>query len=207
MSEPNRTARGRIHVDVGHTAVTQSGQRHAGILASSDEHDAGCRPVGDSALGQIEREAQDKMAMASQMKAVAAQKAGHLAREITPVSIAQKKGDAVVVDTDEHPRETSLEKLASLKGVVRPDGTVTAGNASGVNDGTLLGLLQIDGWRMLAPVKHGDTIRVHATVVDKKESSKLDRGVVSFMRKCVKQDGSVVQEMKATLMYKRRPKS
>ena len=89
----------------------------------------------------IEREAQDKMAMASQMKAVAAQKAGHLAREITPVSIAQKKGDAVVVDTDEHPRETSLEKLASLKGVVRPDGTVTAGNASGVNDGACALLL------------------------------------------------------------------
>ena len=90
---------------------------------------------------KIEREAQDKMAMASQMKAVAAQKAGHLAREITPVSIAQKKGDAVVVDTDEHPRETSLEKLASLKGVVRPDGTVTAGNASGVNDGACALLL------------------------------------------------------------------
>ena len=90
---------------------------------------------------KIEREAQDKMAMASQMKAVAAQKAGHLAREITPGSIAQKKGDAVVVDTDEHPRETSLEKLASLKGVVRPDGTVTAGNASGVNDGACALLL------------------------------------------------------------------
>ena len=90
---------------------------------------------------KIEREAQDKMAMASQMKAVAAQKAGHLAREITPVSIAQKKGDPVVVDTDEHPRETSLDKLASLKGVVKPDGTVTAGNASGVNDGSCALLL------------------------------------------------------------------
>ncbi|QTD44640.1 3-oxoadipyl-CoA thiolase [Ottowia testudinis] len=90
---------------------------------------------------KIEREAQDKMALASQMKAVAAQKAGHLAREITPVHIPQKKGDPVVVDTDEHPRETSLEKLASLKGVVKPDGTVTAGNASGVNDGACALLL------------------------------------------------------------------
>ncbi|MBN8557988.1 MAG: 3-oxoadipyl-CoA thiolase [Proteobacteria bacterium] len=90
---------------------------------------------------RIEREAQDRMALASQMKAVAAQKAGHLAREITPVSIAQKKGDPVVVDTDEHPRETSLDKLAALKGVVRPDGTVTAGNASGVNDGACALLL------------------------------------------------------------------
>ena len=104
---------------------------------------------------KIEREAQDKMAMASQMKAVAAQKAGHLAREITPVSIAQKKGDAVVVDTDEHPRETSLEKLASLKGVVRPDGTVTAGTASGVNDGACALLLASEG----AAAKHGLTPR------------------------------------------------
>ena len=90
---------------------------------------------------KIEREAQDRMALASQMKAVAAQQAGHLAREITPVHIAQKKGDAVVVDTDEHPRATSLEALAKLKGVVRPDGTVTAGNASGVNDGACALLL------------------------------------------------------------------
>ena len=84
---------------------------------------------------RIEREAQDLMALNSQLRAVAAQQAGHLAREITPVSIAQKKGDALIVDQDEHPRATSLETLAKLKGVVRPDGTVTAGNASGVNDG------------------------------------------------------------------------
>ncbi len=90
---------------------------------------------------QIEREAQDLMAMNSQLRAVAAQKAGHLAREIVPVHIPQKKGDALVVDTDEHPRETSLEALAKLKGVVRPDGSVTAGNASGVNDGACAVLL------------------------------------------------------------------
>ena len=90
---------------------------------------------------KIEREAQDRMALASQMKAVAAQKAGHLAREIIAVTIPQKKGDAIVVDQDEHPRETSMESLAKLKGVVRPDGTVTAGNASGVNDGSCALLL------------------------------------------------------------------
>ncbi|MEI6734586.1 MAG: acetyl-CoA C-acyltransferase, partial [Comamonadaceae bacterium] len=90
---------------------------------------------------KISREAQDKMALASQMKAVAAQKVGHLAREITPVSLAQKKGDPIVVDKDEHPRETSLEALAKLKPIVRPDGTVTAGNASGVNDGACALLL------------------------------------------------------------------
>ena len=83
----------------------------------------------------IEREAQDRMALRSQLNAVAAIKAGHLAREIVAVTIPQKKGDAIIVSQDEHPRETSLEALAKLKGVVRTDGTVTAGNASGVNDG------------------------------------------------------------------------
>jgi len=104
---------------------------------------------------KIEREAQDRMALASQMKAVAAQKAGILAQEITPVSIAQKKGDPIVVDKDEHPRETSLEKLAQLKGVVRPDGTVTAGNASGVNDGACAILLADEA----SAAKHGLTPR------------------------------------------------
>jgi len=90
---------------------------------------------------RIEREAQDRMALASQRKAVAAQKAGFFDPEITPVSVPQRKGDPVVVAQDEHPRETSLEALAKLKGVVRPDGTVTAGNASGVNDGACALLL------------------------------------------------------------------
>jgi acetyl-CoA acetyltransferase family protein len=84
---------------------------------------------------KIEREAQDRMALASQLNAVAAQQAGHLAREITPVSIPQKKGDAIVVDTDEHPRATTLEKLAALGTPFRKGGSITAGNASGVNDG------------------------------------------------------------------------
>jgi acetyl-CoA acyltransferase len=104
---------------------------------------------------KIEREAQDRMALASQMKAVAAQKAGILAQEITPVTIPQKKGDAVLVDKDEHPRETSLEALAKLKGVVRPDGTVTAGNASGVNDGACAILLADEA----SAAKHGLTPR------------------------------------------------
>jgi acetyl-CoA C-acetyltransferase len=103
----------------------------------------------------IEREAQDRMALRSQMNAVAAQQAGHLALEITPVSIAQKKGDAITVDTDEHPRATSLEALARLKGVVRPDGSVTAGNASGINDGACALLLATEG----AAMRHGLTPR------------------------------------------------
>jgi acetyl-CoA acetyltransferase family protein len=89
----------------------------------------------------IEREAQDRMALASQLKAVAAQRAGFFDAELTPVSLPQKKGDPLVVAQDEHPRETSLEALSRLKGIVRPDGTVTAGNASGVNDGACALLL------------------------------------------------------------------
>jgi acetyl-CoA acyltransferase len=89
----------------------------------------------------IEREAQDRMALRSQRNAVAAIQEGHLEREIVPVHIPQKKGDPLIVSQDEHPRETSLEALAKLKGVVRPDGTVTAGNASGVNDGACALLL------------------------------------------------------------------
>ncbi|VVE65258.1 beta-ketoadipyl CoA thiolase [Pandoraea captiosa] len=89
----------------------------------------------------ISREDQDRFAVRSQEKAARAQADGTLAEEITPVSIAQKKGEAIVVDRDEHPRATSMEALARLKGVVRPDGTVTAGNASGVNDGACALLL------------------------------------------------------------------
>jgi 3-oxoadipyl-CoA thiolase len=90
---------------------------------------------------KIGREDQDRMALASQRKAVAAQQSGYFDAEITPVTIAQKKGEPLVVSRDEHPRETSMEALARLKGVVRPDGTVTAGNASGVNDGACALLL------------------------------------------------------------------
>jgi len=90
---------------------------------------------------KVSREDQDAFAVRSQQKASRAQKDGTLAQEIVAVSIAQKKGDPVLVSQDEHPRETSLEALARLKGVVRLDGTVTAGNASGVNDGAAALLL------------------------------------------------------------------
>jgi 3-oxoadipyl-CoA thiolase len=85
---------------------------------------------------QISREAQDKFAFNSQMRALRAQKSGRLAKEIAPVSIPQRRGDPAVVSQDEHPRETTMEQLAKLPTPFRRDGgTVTAGNASGVNDG------------------------------------------------------------------------
>jgi len=104
---------------------------------------------------KIERGAQDRMALASQQRALAAQKRGYFDSEIVPVSIAMKKGEVLVVAKDEHPRDTSLEALAKLKGVVRPDGTVTAGNASGVNDGACALLLASE----TAASRHGLTPR------------------------------------------------
>jgi len=86
---------------------------------------------------KVSRADQDAYALRSQQRAAAAIKAGYMAQEIVPVSVPQKKGEAIVVSKDEHPRETTLEALAKLKPVVRPDGTITAGNASGVNDGAV----------------------------------------------------------------------
>ena len=93
----------------------------------------------------IRREDQDSMALRSQLRAVQAQKRGFFEAEITPVTVPQKKGEPIVVALDEHPRETSLEALARLKPIVRPNGTITAGNASGVNDGACALLLASAG--------------------------------------------------------------
>ena len=84
---------------------------------------------------QVTRADQDRFAMESQRRAAMAQANGRLAAEIIPVEIPQKKGDHIKVDRDEHPRETSLDALARLRPIVKADGSVTAGNASGVNDG------------------------------------------------------------------------
>ena len=99
----------------------------------------------------VSREDQDAFALASQRKAAAAQASGRLAAEIVAVTIPQRKGDPIVFDRDEHPRETSLEALAKLKPVVRADGTVTAGNASGLNDGAAAMLVASEA----AAARHG----------------------------------------------------
>jgi 3-oxoadipyl-CoA thiolase len=83
----------------------------------------------------VSREDQDRFAAESQRRAAAAQKSGRFDTEIVPIAIPQRKGDPLIVDRDEHPRETTVEKLAQLKPIVRAGGTITAGNASGVNDG------------------------------------------------------------------------
>jgi len=100
---------------------------------------------------KVSRRDQDAFALRSQVKALAAQKNGRLAREIVPVTVPAKKGESVVTLRDEHPRETSLEALAKLRPVVKPDGTVTAGNASGINDGACALILASDA----AAKRHG----------------------------------------------------
>jgi 3-oxoadipyl-CoA thiolase len=104
---------------------------------------------------KVSREDQDLFAWRSQAKAAAAQKAGLFAAEIVPVPVPQRKGEPLWVSVDEHPRETTLEALAKLKPVVRPGGTVTAGNASGVNDGACAVLLTSQA----AATQHGLTPR------------------------------------------------
>lgn len=104
---------------------------------------------------RVSREDQDAFALASQTKAAAAQANGRFAAEIVPVTIPQRKGDPVLFDRDEHPRATSLEALAKLRPVVRADGTVTAGNASGLNDGAAAILVASEA----AARRHGLTPR------------------------------------------------
>lgn len=119
---------------------------------------------------EISREDQDAFALRSQERAAAAQASGRLAREITPVSVPQRKGDPVVVDTDEHPRQTSPESLARLRSLF-PDGSITAGNSSGVNDGAAAVLLASEqaveryGLEPLAKVVTGTSAGVEPAVM------------------------------------------
>ena len=141
----------------------------------------------------INRHDQDVFAVASQNKAAAAQAAGILAQEIVPVVIPQKKGDPITVSQDEHPRATSIEALAKLKGVVRPDGTVTAGNASGVNDGACA--LLIANAEMAA--KHGLTPK--ARIVGMATAGVAPRvmgiGPAPAVKKLLQQTGLTLDQM------------
>jgi 3-oxoadipyl-CoA thiolase len=105
---------------------------------------------------KVGRGDQDAFALRSQQRWAAAHKAGFFNHELVPVTLPQRKGDPKIFDTDEHPRpDTTLEALAKLKGVVKPDGTVTAGNASGVNDGACALILASEA----AAKKHGLKVR------------------------------------------------
>jgi acetyl-CoA C-acetyltransferase len=142
---------------------------------------------------RISREDQDRFALASQNKAAAAQEAGLFAHEIVPVTIPVKRGEPLVVSKDEHPRATSIETLAKLKPVVRPDGTVTAGNASGINDGACALVIASSD----AAVRHGLTPR--ARIVGMATAGVAPRlmgmGPVPAVRKVLRQTGLALEQM------------
>src|SRR5258708_5129085 len=141
----------------------------------------------------VSRADQDAFALRSQQNAARAQRDGTLAQEIVPVGIPQKQGDAIQVSVDEHPRETSLQALGKLKGVVRADGTVTAGNASGVNDGSCALLLASQeaadqfGLRRRARVVSMATAGVQARI--------KGIGPASATQKLLKQTGMSLQQL------------
>ena len=142
---------------------------------------------------QVSRLDQDAFALASQNKAATAIAEGVFQREIVPVTIPQKKGDAIVFAQDEHPRATTVEALAKLKGVVRPDGSVTAGNASGINDGACALLIasaeaaQQHGLKPLARIVGMATAGVAPRV--------MGVGPVPAVRKLLRQTGLSLEQM------------
>src|SRR6266508_3705221 len=142
---------------------------------------------------KISRADQDAFALRSQQRTAAAVAAGRLAEEIVPVMIPQKKGDPVIVARDEHPRETTLEALAKLKGVVKPDGTVTAGNASGVNDGACATIIA----SAAAAKRHGlvPRARIVAAAVAGVAPRIMGFGPAPAMRKVLAKAGLTIADM------------
>jgi acetyl-CoA acetyltransferase family protein len=141
----------------------------------------------------IPREDQDRFACASQQKAAAAQADGRFAEEIVPVTVQQRKGDPVVVDRDEHPRAVTLEKLAQLRPVTRPNGVVTAGNASGINDGAAAVLVASEA----AVKRHGLTpiARVVGSAVAGVPPRVMGTGPVPATRKLLARIGLSLADM------------
>jgi 3-oxoadipyl-CoA thiolase len=142
----------------------------------------------------VSREDQDAFALRSQQRAAAAQAAGHLAEEITPVVIPRKKGDPLVVDSDEHLRpDTTPEALAKLKGVVRPDGTVTAGNASGINDGA--GALLVASEKAMKQYGLKPRARIIATAAAGVPPRVMGIGPVPAVRRLLERTGLTLEQM------------
>jgi acetyl-CoA acyltransferase len=142
----------------------------------------------------VSRADQDLFALRSQQRAADAMRSGRLAEEITPVCIPQKKGEPVAISQDEHPRpDTTLEALAKLKGIVKPEGTVTAGNASGVNDGACAVLLASEA----AVNKHGLTprARVLASAVAGVAPRIMGMGPAPATRKVLAKAGLAIEQM------------
>ena len=141
----------------------------------------------------VARDAQDRMALRSQQRALRAQEAGFFDAEICPVTLPQKKGEPITVSRDEHPRATSLEALARLPGIVSADGSVTAGNASGVNDGACALLLASPA----AVARHGlvPRARVLGMATAGVEPRLMGMGPAPAVRKVLAQVGLTLAQM------------
>jgi acetyl-CoA acetyltransferase family protein len=141
----------------------------------------------------ISRQAQDAFALRSQERAAMAQASGRLAAEIAPIAIPQRKGEPLLIERDEHPRETTIEALAALKPAVHPNGTVTAGNASGVNDGAAALIIASEK----AAARHGLTPR--ARIVGMASAGVAPRvmgiGPVPATRKLLERAGTALDDL------------
>ena len=142
----------------------------------------------------VSRQEQDAFALESQQRAAAAVREGRFGGEIVPVSVPQRRGDPLIVDTDEHPRpDSTLEKLAALKPVFRDHGTVTAGNSSGINDGAAATLVMARekadalGYKPLA--------RIVSTAVAGVDPAYMGIGPVPATRKALKRAGTTVGDL------------
>lgn len=143
----------------------------------------------------VTREAQDEFALRSQQKAAAAMESCRFADELTPVEIAQRRGDPILVDRDEHPRpDTTLEALAKLRPVFRKDGTVTAGNSSGLNDGAAALLVVSEG--TTRSLRLEPRARIVATAVAGVEPDEMGLGPVPATRKALKRAGLRAADLK-----------
>jgi 3-oxoadipyl-CoA thiolase len=143
---------------------------------------------------KISREEQDAFALESHLRAIAAIDSGRFAEEIVPVQVPQRKGDPIIVDTDERPRrDTSLEKLARLRPAFRPDGTVTAGNASGINDGAAAVLLMSAEKARQLGIK--PWVRVVASAAAGVEPRTMGYGPIPATRKALERAGLSMEDI------------
>jgi len=174
---------------------TTLGWRFVNPALGARHHPFSMGETGENVAEQmsIAREEQDAFALASQRNAAAAIAAGRYAEQIAPVTIPQKKGDPIVVDRDEHPRETSMEALAKLRAAFREGGTVTAGNSSGINDGAAAALVVEAGRARELGLR--PMARIVATAVAGVDPAVMGLGPIPATRKALERAGIRVADL------------
>ena len=190
---PYLLPKGRFGYRMGDGKIIDS-MIHDGLTETFNNYHMGVTAENIAKRWNISREEQDEFALGSQLKAEAAQKSGKFADEIVKVSIPQRKGEPVVVDTDEYPRHgTTLEKLAKLPPAFDKAGTVTAGNASGINDGAAMLVVMSKQKADELGVKPLVTIRSYASVA--LDPTIMGYGPVPASRKALERAGFTVDQL------------